>query len=160
MSLKALANEAPVATAQEATADARWDAYTGHSEAEGQVVQPAPEAPLQPVLERIMLPWRNGQNGGNRTVQDAWNAVFDQLTAQLGSDFRNRAQGLTLVDFAANTFIVAAKTAFMRDELEGRLARTVQRILNDVAGQGMALQVLLEDEWVGRYSEAGIALSA
>ena len=158
--LAALANEAPVATAQEAAADARWDAYTGQNEAEGLVVQPAPEAPLQPVLERIMLPWRNGQNGENRTVQDAWNAVFDQMNAQLGDDFRNRARGLTLVDFEANTFVVAAKTPFLRDELEGRLARTVGRILGDVGGRDIALQVMLEDEWVARYSDAGTALSA
>ena len=157
--LAALANEAPADTAQEATADARWDALHRYNGEQGRLSS-LRQKRLQPVSERIMLPWRNGQNGENRTVQDAWNAVFDQLTAQLGSDFRNRAQGLTLVDFEANTFVVTAKTAFMRDELEGRLARTVQRILNDVAGQEMALQVLLEDEWVGRYSEEGIALSA
>ena len=87
-------------------------------------------------------------------------SFFRSDAEQLGDDFRNRSRGLTLVDFEANTFVVAAKTAFMRDELEGRLARAVQRILRDVAGQGMAVLVLLEDEWVERYGEAGFALSA
>ena len=152
--LAALVNEAPTATAQEATADTRWDEFTGFYGDEGQLPSEPPAAASLPVSDHVLTPQKKG------TALQMWNAVFDQLTAQLGSDFRNRARGVTLVDFEANVFVVAVKTAFMRDELEGRLARSVQRILTDVAGHGMALQVLLEDEWVGRYSEAGIALSA
>ena len=150
--LRALENEAE--TPSNASSNACWDSALMFCGAEGQMLSDQPESAALPVSERLQTPLKKG------TALQIWNAVFDQMNAQLGSDFRNRAHGVTLVDFEANSFIVAAKTPFIRDELEGRLARAVQRILSDVGGQGMAVQVLLEDEWVERYSGASIALSA
>ena len=105
-----------------------------------------------PVSERLQTLWP-GFGDTRRTIQDIWNAAYQQLEAQLDStSFNAGLRGAVLVDFEPEqvTFVVVTRTSFARDVLLGRLERTVKRILRDICGQQVEVRYWLLEEWVGR----------
>ena len=147
--LRALENEA-AAAAPEAPSERLWGDFPAANDAQGQVVQPAPESALQPVSERVYTPWRSSANGTTQTVQDAWNAAFHQMEMQLDrASYDSWLRGAILVDFksVSNTFVVLARNELAVTMLRQRLYRSLKRILSDVYGRSAEIQFVTADEW-------------
>ncbi len=112
----------------------------------------APQDAVLPVSDRLQTPWQNGWKADS-TVADAWSAALHQLETQLDSvSFQTYLRDAVLVDYVATTkcFLVVVRTVYARDMLQGRLYRTIRRILVDIYQQSAEVQFVLRDEWTGQ----------
>ena len=133
----------------ETTAETRWGAYTGQNEAEGQVAQPEPEALLQPVSERVLLPITDAAKP--LSAQSIWEASYHQLEFQLDQgSFSAWVRDAALVDFEpeTTTFVLVVPSVMAQKMLAGKLDRMIRRVLADVYGAPVQIKYLLKDEWV------------
>ena len=130
---KALSQEALPVAAPEAPSERLWGDFPEANDAQGHIVQPAPESTLQPVSEHVRTPWRSSANGMTQTAQDAWNAAFHQMEMQLDrGSYDSWLRGAILVDFesVSNTFVVLARNELAVTMLRQRLYRSLRRILS------------------------------
>ncbi len=150
--LKALANEQP-SSAVPTQGASPWTAIilTGQDdEPLPAFMQPQAEPEALLVSERVRIRWERCLTDGG-TVQEAWEAAFHQLELQLDrGTFESWLRDAVLVDFEPETatFVVAVRTARACDMLQGRLYRTVHRILSDVYGQPVEVQYRPREAWV------------
>jgi hypothetical protein len=114
-----------------------------------------PAEAVLPVSDRLQTPWAHGFRPES-TVAAVWESAFQQLAVQLDSiAFHTYLRDAVLVDFlpGMNTFVIAVKTVYARDLLQGRLYRTIRRILVDIYRQPAEVQFVLWDEWRGQVEQ-------
>lgn len=149
--LQALANEATPEVSPQSLIDERYGGFLAFSH---ETALSTPEAHCEaytPVSARLSEPL----DATGKTPALVWAAAYHQLEMQLDrSSFAAGLSGTRLMDYdpEMNCLIVVAPTVYACDLLTQRLARTIQRVLNDVAGQPVGIEVVLADERVGQIA--------
>jgi hypothetical protein len=83
---------------------------------------------------------------GNETARNLWQTTLGQLQTQMTRQtFDTWVKPTQALEYDGETVVVGTKSAFAKDWLENRLAKTIERTLSNIAGRPTQVRFVLSD---------------